>query len=140
MKKSTNVTVGHLNKQVILRDKLTGELIDYGDAELRTEDRSRNKNFIMIWPAKSRIFELQFFFYLIQTAEKNYILMTDDMLAKKFDTTRQRIGRIKKKLREDKIIKYKPGIIYLNPDIIWRGNAYKREQAQQKYHKFKEEE
>ena len=140
-KEKTNVRIGHLNKKVILLDHLTGELTDYGDAEIRTEERYRNKGFVMIWPRiKSQIFELNFLFFLIRAMESNYIIMTDEQLAKKFETTRQRIGRIKKKLKADKIIKYAPGIIFVNPDYIFRGNAYKRDEITNAYYRFKPEE
>ena len=140
-KQKTNVKVGHLNHQIILRDKRTGELTDYGDAEIRTEERYRNKGFVMIWPRiKSQIFELNFLFFLIRAMESNYIIMTDEQLAKKFETTRQRIGRVKQKLKKDKIIKYAPGIIFVNPDFIFRGNAYKREEITHAYYRFKPEE
>ena len=140
-KQKTNVKVGHLNHQIILRDKRTGELTDYGDAEIRTEERYRNKGFVMIWPRiKSQIFELNFLFLLIRAMESNYIIMTDEQLAKKFETTRQRIGRVKQKLKKDKIIKYAPGIIFVNPDFIFRGNAYKREEITHAYYRFKPEE
>ena len=140
-KQKTNVRVGHLNHQIILRDKRTGELTDYGDAEIRTEERYRNKNFVMIWPnIKSQIFELNFLFFLIRAMESNYVIMTDEQLAKKFETTRQRIGRIKKKLKADKIIKYAPGIILVNPKFIFRGNAYKRDEITSAYYRFNPEE
>lgn len=140
-KQKTNVRVGHLNHQIILRDKRTGELTDYGDAEIRTEEKYRNKNFVMIWPnIKSQIFELNFLFFLIRAMESNYVHIKDEQLAKKFETTRQRIGRIKQKMKADKIIKYAPGIIFVNPQFIFRGNAYKREQAITAYYRFNEEE
>ena len=138
----TGTKVAHLNKQVILRDKRTGELTDYGDAEIRTEEHNRNKGFLMLWTIglKTEIFELQFVIWMIKAMKSNYIHVKDKQHAKIFACSRQRIGRLKQKLRKDKIIKYTDGIIFLNPDYIWRGSAYGREQAQTEYAKFEEEE
>ena len=141
-KQKTGVKVGHLNKQVILRDKTTGELFDYGDAEIRTEERNRNKGFFMLWAAglKSEIFELRFVIWMISAMRGNYIHISDEQLAKKFECSRQRIGRIKRQLKKDGIIRYKPGIIFLNPAYIWKGSAYAREQAEAEYYRFEEDE
>lgn len=139
-KQRTGVKVAHLNKQVILRDKRTGELTDYGDAEIRTEERNRNKGFLMLWTQglKTKIFELNLMIWLINAMRDNVVIIKDEQLAKKFECSRQRIGRLKQKLRKDKIIKYSPGIIFLNPNYIWRGNAYQRDRALQEYHAFDE--
>ena len=141
-KQKTGVKVGHLNKQVILRDKTTGELFDYGDAEIRTEERNRNKGFFMLWTAglKSEIFELRFVIWMISAMRGNYIHISDEQLAKKFECSRQRIGRIKRQLKKDGIIRYKPGVIFLNPAYIWKGSAYAREQAEAEYYRFEEDE
>lgn len=140
-KQRTGTKVAHLNHQVILRDKRTGELTDYGDAEIRTEEHLRNKGFTMLWERglKSSVFELQFVFFLVTAMRQNFIHMTDEQLAKKFECSRQRIGRLKKQLEKDKLIKCKPGIIFLNPGFIWKGSAYQREKAETEYYNFKNE-
>lgn len=139
-KQRTGARITHLGKQVILRDIITGELTDYGNAELLPEERNRNKGFFMLWTQglKTEIFELKFIIWLINAMNGNYIHIKDEQLAKKFECSRQRIGRLKQKLRKDKIIKYSPGIIFLNPNYIWRGTAYQRDRALQEYHAFDE--
>ena len=89
----TGTKVAHLNKQVILRDKRTGELTDYGDAEIRTEEHNRNKSFLMLWTIglKTEIFELRFVIWMIKAMKSNYIHVKDKQLAKIFACSRQRI-------------------------------------------------
>ena len=140
-KQRTGTKIAHLNHQVILRDKRTGELTDYGDAEIRTEEHQRNKGFLMLWTQglKSNVFELQFVFFLVRAMQSNYIHMTDEQLAKHFECTRQRIGRLKRQLEKDNLIICKPGIIFVNPSFIWKGSAYNREKAEIEYYKLKSE-
>ena len=54
--------------------------------------------------------------------------------------TVQRIGRIKRQLKKDGIIRYKPGVIFLNPAYIWKGSAYARDQAAAEYYRFEKDE
>lgn len=92
----------------------------------------------MLWTngLKTEIFELKFLIWLISAMQANYVHIKDEQLARKFECSRQRIGRLKQKLKKDNLLKYEPGVIFLNPEYIWRGNAYQRELAAEKYYKF----
>lgn len=137
----TGTKVGHLNKQVILRDKRTGKLYDFGDAEIRTEDKNRNKSFLMMWPQtmKSSVFEIQFLIFLLNAMRSNYVHIKNETLATKFGCSRQRIERLKQKLEKDGLLKYQPGVIFVNPNLFYRGNAAGRDNLIAEYWLFKPE-
>ena len=63
-------------------------------------------------------------------------MMKAEDIAKKFDTTRPRIDRMKRRLKEQGFIKYIPNVIFINPDFYWRGSASMRESAAEEYLNF----
>ena len=142
-KQQTNRQLGYLNRQVYIKDPETGELIEAGNAMLYTESLERNKGFNMLWPKqflKCKIFEVQFLLWLIYAQRGNYVIQTDQQLAMRFKCSRQRIERLKKKMKDDDLIKYRNGVIMLNPNLIWQGNVKHRTNAKAQYHVFDKEE
>ncbi|MFQ7035857.1 MAG: replication/maintenance protein RepL [Candidatus Borkfalkia sp.] len=75
-------------------------------------------------------------FWLLCVSARNKVMMKAEEIAKKFDTTRPRIDRMKRRLKEQGFIKYIPNVIFINPDFYWRGSASMRESAAEEYLNF----
>lgn len=126
---------------VMIASPETGEIISLGTAVIQTTDRKVNKDFFMIfnpYNKKTEIFEIDLLMYLMQRmSNKNTIMITDEKIAKDFKTTRQRVARVKQKLKKCDLIKYTGGTIMINPTYIYRGTAYKREERINEYWEMK---
>lgn len=138
-KQRTKTEIGYLSREIFYKDPYTGEMVSVGDATLYTDTRQRSRGFLMLWPKnflKGKTFEIKFFLWLLHAMRGNYIIQTDEQLAKLFKCSRQRIERLKKKLKEDNIIKYRNGVIMVNPNLIWQGNVQGRMTATAYYLTF----
>ena len=95
----------------------------------------------MMWPQtmKSSVFEIQFLIFLLKAMRSNYVHIKDETLAAKFGCSRQRIGRLKQKLEKDGLLKYQPGVIFVNPNLFYRGNAAGRDNLIAEYWAYKPE-
>lgn len=98
--------------------------------------KEQDKNFIKLWCNFSNIVEdkIKILFYILQNMNnKNlYVIYINDF-SKKFNTTRQRISRIIKEYEKSNFIKYKHNIIFVNPEVFFKGSAYNRNKCRNKY-------
>lgn len=136
-----NIKKSTLSESLYIKDKITGEFIEYKDNVIISRRSTPNKNFTMIFPKQINPIKkdfniLTFMNWLILIARRNIIFMTSEQIAKKYDTTRERIDRIKKKLSDLEYIKTKPGVIFINPYYAWRGSNRQREAAIEEYSEF----
>ena len=103
-------------------------------------DHAPNRNFGMLFfdtlSFKVQFNSTQFLFWLMSISAKNKVTKKAEDIAKTFNTSRQRIDRMKRKLKEQGFIKYIPNVIFINPDFYWRGSASMRESAAEEYLNF----
>lgn len=139
MKSITHAKIKH--GDVMIASPETGEVISLGTAVIQTTDRKVNKNFFMLFDTyeiKTGIFEIDLLLYLMRRmSNKNTIIITDEKIAKDLKTTRQRVARTKQKLHKCDLLKYNAGRIMINPNYIYRGSAYKREERINEYWEMK---
>lgn len=119
-----------------------GTLLDLGKGQYIAEEREVNTNFFMLYAntlnENCKIKELAFLFYCIKRmSNKNQIVFyKTENIAKKIGTCRQTIEGYIRHFKEENLIKYRPGIIMINPDFICRGTARTREKLAGLYFKF----
>lgn len=135
-----NKKVAEIKDNIIIHDNMTGELKEYRHNVLYMRDQAPNRNFGMLFfdtiNFKKHFDTTQFLFWLLSVSAKNKVQEKAEDIAKHFDTTRPRIDRMKRKLKEQGFIKYIPNVIFINPDFYWRGSAAAREEAALKYLNF----
>lgn len=135
-----NKKVAEIKDNIIIHDNTTGELKEYRHNVLYMRDQAPNRNFGMLFfdtiNFKKHFDTTQFLFWLLSVSAKNKVQEKAEDIAKHFDTTRPRIDRMKRKLKEQGFIKYIPNVIFINPDFYWRGSAAAREEAALKYLNF----
>lgn len=136
--KKTLTTKGNL----FLIDQ-AGELQDLGQANITSKREDLNKNFFMLFNSglikgKTGIFQLDFIFYLLEKmTNKNTIpFITDERIARDLNVCRQTVETFKKKLRAAGILKYEARGIFINPEFVFKGNAYKRADCVAEYKHF----
>lgn len=140
IEKTTN-KVAISTKKVLLKDTKTGEVEDFGYAELHAEKAVRNKNFAMLWLGvrDTGILAVDLLLWLFSVSSQNVVMVSAQWLAKKFATTRQTVCAYLRKFEAAKFLKWSPGVIFLNPEYYWRGSVYARERACARYAAFQEE-
>ena len=135
-----NKKVAEIKDNIILHDNTTGELKEYRHNVLYMRDQAPNRNFGMLFfdTLNFKIYfdTTQFLFWLLSVSARNRVMMKAEDIAKKFDTTRPRIDRMKRRLKKQGFIKYIPNVIFINPNFYWRGSASMRENAAQEYLNF----
>ena len=135
-----NKKVAEIKDNIIIHDNTTGELKEYRHNVLYMRDHAPNRNFGMLFfdtlSFKVQFNSTQFLFWLMSISAKNKVTKKAEDIAKTFNTSRQRIDRMKRKLKEQGFIKYIPNVIFINPDFYWRGSASMRENAAQEYLNF----
>ena len=135
-----NKKVAEIKDNIIIHDNTTGELKESRHNVLYMRDQAPNRNFGMLFfdtiDFKKHFDTTQFLFWLLSVSAKNKVMMKAEKIAKKFDTTRPRIDRMKRRLKEQGFIKYIPNVIFINPDFYWRGSASMRENAAEEYLNF----
>lgn len=140
IEKTTN-KVAISTKKVLLKDTKTGEVEDFGYAELHAEKAVRNKNFAMLWLGvrDTGILAVDLLLWLFSVSSQNVVMVSAQWLAKKFDVTRQTICLYLRRFEAAQLLKWSPGVIFLNPDFYWRGSVYARERARARYAAFQEQ-
>ncbi len=135
-----NKKVAEIKDNIIIHDNTTGELKEYRHNVLYMRDHAPNRNFGMLFfdtlSFKVQFNSTQFLFWLMSISAKNKVTKKAEDIAKTFNTSRQRIDRMKRKLKEQGFIKYIPNVIFINPDFYWRGSASMRESAAEEYLNF----
>ena len=135
-----NKKVAEIKDNIIIHDNTTGELKEYRHNVLYMRDHAPNRDFGMLFfdtlSFKVQFNSTQFLFWLMSISAKNKVTKKAEDIAKTFNTSRQRIDRMKRKLKEQGFIKYIPNVIFINPDFYWRGSASMRESAAEEYLNF----
>lgn len=136
-KKATKVTQG---KVLIYNGK--GEVIDLGTADIKTVNESKNRNFFMIYKKGMQktgilIFDLMNYLLLHMSNQNTICNLSNEKLAKELNVHRHTIERVKTKLKEANYIKYNNEIIFVNPDIYYKGNAKKQIECAVQYKDIK---
>lgn len=127
---------------VFIIDEKTGEAVSFGEAEIKAKRSKLNSDFFMffnnITNYNSKIcIEIDLLFYLLRKMSSgNVIAVKNEKIAKDLGVCRQTIETAKKKMQKANWLDYTAGVIFINPEKIYRGNAYKREQRINEYYAF----
>ena len=143
MKKESLEKYGSLpyTKDFFSRDRLTGELQDLGEIEIRAKNKKRNSGFIMLWTNKinPQSTEMKLLFFMLKAAGRDGILhMTNEAIAKKFGICKKTVITLKQTMRKEGFIRYEGSHIMLNPNVFWKGSVESREKAEEIFYGYKE--
>ncbi len=124
--------IPYYTKKITAEDRITGEIEDWGDMTFEIKKPRFPKGFVMIWSEgiSTKNLELKVLFWLTKyMSNKGVILVTNEQLSNNFEVTEKTIRSLKLQMKEEGFIKYKAGVIYINPRVIWKGSYKQREEA-----------
>lgn len=142
IKETTRVkqTIGWVNpKQKFYSEDDTGKITEYGEVEIHSKDIRRNTKFTMLWTQeiKTNDHKLKMILWIIQNmSNKGTIAINSETLARILNCSEKTVRNVRKKLQAEGWIKYKNGVIFINPNVLWKGNAESREKADKQYRSF----
>ena len=138
MKRSTSETIAKLpvKQEFFSRNKETGDITEYGEIELHAKQKERNSGFLMLWiqNVRPKDIKTKLLIWIIKNmSDKGTLSIKNDDLANRLKCSEKAIRNNKKDLRDEDWIKYELGTIYINPAVIWKGSAKKREETEKIY-------
>ena len=138
MKKIT----AHTTEKIIIIDQ-NGRATDLGIADISAKSIRTNKGFFMLdrtlIEMKTGDNAIDFLFWIMRKmSNQNTVFYgRDENIAKDLGVCRQTVAALKKDFEERNLIRFRSGVIMLNPKFIFRGNPTARENMQTLYANFK---
>ena len=138
MKKIT----AHTTEKIVIINQ-NGKITDLGIADITAKPIRTNKGFFMIdrklIEMKTGDNAIDFLFWIMRKmSNQNTVFYgRDENIAKDLGVCRQTIAALKKDFEERNLIRFRNGVIILNPSFIFRGNPTARENVQVLYTNFK---
>lgn len=132
----------YTTEKIVIIDK-EGKVTDIGTAVISAKTISTNKGFFMLDRAlvqmKTGNNAIDFLFWIMRKMSNQNIVFygRDENIANELNVCRQTIATLKKDFEERNLIRFKSGVIMLNPDFIFRGNPTVRENMRMLYVNFK---
>ena len=120
-----------------------GKVTNLGEAVITSKTISTNKGFFMLdrklIEMKTGDNAIDFLFWIMRKmSNQNTVFYgRDENIAKDLGVCRQTVAALKKDFEERNLIRFKSGVIILNPDFIFRGNPIARENVRLLYLNFK---